>query len=131
MVTSLLTEGGRQGTRVTGATGFSMETGEFYVFNAKSVIITSGYACTMWTYSTEITGNSYRWDPNDIGDGLYHGVERRRSGIRHAQGRTHKGLAPIRLAALRRGQPRRPGSRAPSWTTTAKRSLGKTRTAID
>ena len=70
MVTSLLTEGGRQGARVVGATGFSMETGEFYVFNAKSVIITSGYACTMWTYSTEITGNSYRWDPNDIGDGL-------------------------------------------------------------
>lgn len=70
MITNLLTEGGRQGTRIVGATGFSMETGEFYVFNAKSVIITSGYACTMWTYSTEITGNSYRWDPNDIGDGL-------------------------------------------------------------
>jgi hypothetical protein len=70
MITSLLTEDGRRGARVVGATGVSMETGEFYMFNAKSVIITSGYACTMWTYSTEITGNSYRWDPNDIGDGL-------------------------------------------------------------
>ncbi|MCD8127276.1 MAG: FAD-binding protein [Clostridiales bacterium] len=70
MVTSLLTEGGKQGARVIGATGLSMETGEFYVFSAKSTILSSGYACTIWTYSTEITGNSYRWDPNDIGDGL-------------------------------------------------------------
>ncbi len=70
MVTSLLTEGGKCGARVIGATGLSMETGEFYVFSAKSTIISSGYACTIWTYSTEITGNSYRWDPNDIGDGL-------------------------------------------------------------
>jgi len=41
MVTSLLTEGGRQGSRVVGATGFSMTTSEFYVFNAKSVILTT------------------------------------------------------------------------------------------
>lgn len=70
MVTNLLTEGGKQGAKVVGATGFSMETGEFYVFHCKSVILTCGYACTIWTYSTEITGNSYRWDPNDIGEGL-------------------------------------------------------------
>lgn len=70
MVTSLLTRGGKQGEPVIGATGFSMETGEFYVFHAKSVIIASGYACTIWTYNLDITGNSYRWDPNDIGEGL-------------------------------------------------------------
>jgi succinate dehydrogenase/fumarate reductase flavoprotein subunit len=70
MITSLLTEGGKQGAPVVGATGFSMETGEFYVFHAKSVIISSGYACTIWTYNLDITGNSYRWDPNDIGEGL-------------------------------------------------------------
>ncbi len=70
MVSALLTEGGKVGARVIGAMGFSMETGEFYVFRAKSVIIASGYACTVWTYSTELTGNSYRWDPNEIGDGL-------------------------------------------------------------
>lgn len=70
MVTSLLTENGKVGARVIGATGLSMETGEFYVFHAKSTILSSGYACTIWTYSTELTGNSYRWDPNDIGDGL-------------------------------------------------------------
>lgn len=70
MVTSLLTEGGKQGTRVVGATGFSMEGGEFYVFHAKTVIISTGYACSMWIYNMEITGNSYRWDPNEIGEGL-------------------------------------------------------------
>ncbi|MDR1589742.1 MAG: FAD-binding protein, partial [Oscillospiraceae bacterium] len=32
MMTSLLTEGGKPGARVVGATGFSEETGEFYVF---------------------------------------------------------------------------------------------------
>lgn len=70
MVTSLLTESGKQGTRVVGATGFSMETGEFFVFSAKSVIISTGYVCSIWTFSTEITGGSYRWDPNEIGEGL-------------------------------------------------------------
>ena len=70
MMTCLTTEGGRQSARVTGAMDFSMETGEFYVFSAKSVIISTGYVCSMWIYSMEITGNSYRWDPNDIGEGL-------------------------------------------------------------
>lgn len=70
MITSLLTEGGKQGAKAVGATGFSMETGEFYVFHAKSVILASGYACTIWTYNMEITGNSWRWDPNEIGEGL-------------------------------------------------------------
>lgn len=33
MVTSLLTEKGQQGKRVVGATGVSVRTGEFYVYN--------------------------------------------------------------------------------------------------
>ena len=70
MITNLLTEGGKQSSRVVGATGFSMETGEFYVFKTRSVIIASGYACSMWIYNLDITGNSYRWDPNEIGEGL-------------------------------------------------------------
>ena len=70
MITSLLTENGKQGSRVVGAVGFSMESGEFYVFKAKSVIISTGYACSMWIFSTEITGNSFRWDPNEVGEGL-------------------------------------------------------------
>ena len=70
MITSLFTEGGKQGARIAGAAGFSLETGEFYVFHAKSVLLASGYACTIWTYNMEITGNSWRWDPNEVGDGL-------------------------------------------------------------
>ena len=70
MMTGLLTEGGRQGAGVCGAMGFSTETGEFYVIRAKAVILASGYVCGNWIFSTEITGNSYRWDPNDIGEGL-------------------------------------------------------------
>lgn len=70
MITSLLTENGIQGARVVGAVGFSMESGEFYIFKAKSVILSTGYACSMWIFSTEITGNSFRWDPNEVGEGL-------------------------------------------------------------
>jgi succinate dehydrogenase/fumarate reductase flavoprotein subunit len=70
MITRLLTEGGKQGARIVGATGFSLTTGEFYVFHSKSVIISAGYACSMWIMNMEITGNSYRWDPNEVGEGL-------------------------------------------------------------
>ena len=70
MVTCLLTEGGKQGGRVVGATGFNLETGEFYVFSAKSVVITTGFICSVWIYSTELTGHSYRWDPNEVGEGF-------------------------------------------------------------
>jgi len=38
MVTSLLTEGGVQGTKVVGATGFNNRTGEFMVFKSKAAI---------------------------------------------------------------------------------------------
>ncbi|MGM9606108.1 MAG: FAD-binding protein [Oscillospiraceae bacterium] len=70
MITRLLTEGGKQREKIVGATGFSLETGEFYIFHCKSAIISTGYACSMWIYNMEITGNSYRWDPNEIGEGL-------------------------------------------------------------
>jgi len=39
MVTSLLTEGGKQGTRVVGATGLNTRTGEFYVFKSKASLL--------------------------------------------------------------------------------------------
>lgn len=70
MITSLLTENGKQGSRIAGATGFSMETGEFYVFQAKCVIIASGYVFGCWTFSTELTGGGWGQDPNETGDGL-------------------------------------------------------------
>ncbi len=70
MMTALLTEGGKQGAPVVGAMGVSSETGELFVFHCKTVIISTGYACSMWTMNMELTGNSYRWDPNEIGEGL-------------------------------------------------------------
>lgn len=70
MITTLLTEGGKQGARIAGAVGFSMETGEFYIFKAKCVIIASGYVFGCWTFSTELTGGGWGQDPNETGDGL-------------------------------------------------------------
>lgn len=70
MVTMLLTENGVQGGRVIGAVGFSLETGEFYVFSAKSVILSTGYMSGNWIFSTEIAGNGHMCDPNDTGDGF-------------------------------------------------------------
>lgn len=70
MIVSLLTENGKVGARVIGAVGFSLETGEMYVFQAKSVIIATGYILGCWTFNTELAGNGFREDPNDSGDGL-------------------------------------------------------------
>ena len=70
MVNRLYTEGNKQGAPVTGASGFSLESGEMLVFHAPAVLLCCGYSCTIWTYNMEITGNSWRWDPNEVGEGL-------------------------------------------------------------
>jgi len=70
MITRLLTEGGRQGSRVVGATGINVRTGEFYVFKAKATILTTGQPLRIWVFSTELTGlYSEHDDPNNAGDG--------------------------------------------------------------
>ena len=51
MATSLLTEGGKQGGRVVGATGVGVRTGEFYIFKAKATILTTGVTAGMWIFS--------------------------------------------------------------------------------
>ena len=70
MVTSLLTEDGKQGSRVVGATGLHTRTGEFYVFEAKATVLTTAEALRLWSYSTELQGlaNDHN-DPNNAGDG--------------------------------------------------------------
>ncbi len=70
MINRLYTEGNQQGSPVTGASGISLETGEMFVFHAPAVILSCGYSCTIWTNSLEMTGNSWRWDPNEVGEGL-------------------------------------------------------------
>ena len=54
-VTSLLTEGGRQGAPVCGATGINDRTGMFYVFKAKSVVISAGRTARLWSFAPELT----------------------------------------------------------------------------
>jgi succinate dehydrogenase/fumarate reductase flavoprotein subunit len=70
MVTRLLTEGGRQGTRVIGALGVSMRTGEFYVFKAKAAILSMSVYSGQWIFNTESIGFGSNFnDPNNSGDG--------------------------------------------------------------
>lgn len=72
MATSLLTEGGKQGTRVIGATGFNVRTGEFYVFRAKATILCLGnMGGRGWVFSAELQGLGDRNGPGlRSGDGL-------------------------------------------------------------
>ena len=70
MATSLLTEGGKPGERVIGATGFNVRTGEFYIFKAKAVVLSTADASRLWVFSTELKGSdSSHMDPNNSGDG--------------------------------------------------------------
>ncbi|MBI4296302.1 MAG: FAD-binding protein [Chloroflexi bacterium] len=68
--TSLLTEGGKPGARVIGATGVNVRTGEFDIFKAKATVLTAAHFSGIWVFSTELAGSSAdRDDPNSSGDG--------------------------------------------------------------
>lgn len=70
MATSLLTEGGKQGARVVGATGVNVRTGEFYVFKSEATILCTAMPLRLWVFSTELEGSaSVHDDPNCAGDG--------------------------------------------------------------
>jgi len=70
MTTSLLTEGGKPGARVIGATGFNVRTGEFYIFKAKAVVLSTADASRLWVFSSELKGAAAsHMDPNNSGDG--------------------------------------------------------------
>jgi succinate dehydrogenase/fumarate reductase flavoprotein subunit len=66
--TSLLTEGGKVGTRVVGATGVNNRTGEFYLFRTKAAIDGMSRHQGNWMFSTELTALPY-FRPNIVGDG--------------------------------------------------------------
>ena len=71
MITRLLTENGKAGAPIVGATGVSSVTGEFYVFNAKSVVMScGGTSAETWSFNTEMFASGYRMDPNCSGDGV-------------------------------------------------------------
>ena len=69
MVTSLLTEGGKQGARVIGATGVNVRTGEFYIFKAKATVLSAAAPGGLWVFSTELTGATIFMEPNNTGEG--------------------------------------------------------------
>lgn len=54
--TSLLSEGGRQGSRIIGATGVSVRTGEFFIFRSKATVLCSGGESRLWYFSSEQSG---------------------------------------------------------------------------
>ena len=70
MATSLLTEGGKPGSRVIGATGVNVRTGQFYIFKAKATVLCTAQPLRIWVFSTELAGShTAHDDPNLAGDG--------------------------------------------------------------
>jgi succinate dehydrogenase/fumarate reductase flavoprotein subunit len=69
MPTCLLTAGGKQGTRVVGATAIDTHTGEFYVFRSKATIIATGGAGRLFVFAPEMTAAGSMSDMNSAGVG--------------------------------------------------------------
>jgi succinate dehydrogenase/fumarate reductase flavoprotein subunit len=69
MVTSLLTESGRQGNRCVGATGTDTRTGKFYIFRGKATIICMSRPARIWMFSSDHTGLCEFRPTQCIGDG--------------------------------------------------------------
>ncbi len=61
MVTSLLTDGGVQGARVVGATGFNNRSGEFMLFKSKAAVLAAAGDWSLFLLNTELAGyNTFR-----------------------------------------------------------------------
>lgn len=58
MVTGLLTENGKRGSRVSGAVGFNTRTGKFIIFKARAVILCTSRPSRLWLFSPEAPGIS-------------------------------------------------------------------------
>ncbi|MBW1804023.1 MAG: FAD-binding protein, partial [Deltaproteobacteria bacterium] len=71
MSTSLLTEGGKPGGRVIGATGVDTHTGGFYTFPAKATVLCASSPGRLWIFSTEYIGfsGSQFFPATNSGDG--------------------------------------------------------------
>jgi succinate dehydrogenase/fumarate reductase flavoprotein subunit len=64
MVTGLLTEGGEPGSRVIGALGVSVHTGEFYIFRSKATIVATAKPTGLWVFNTELRAAGALQEPN-------------------------------------------------------------------
>ena len=69
-MTSLLTENGKQGGRVIGATGVHRRTGEFYIFKANAVVMSVARPHDIWIFDTELKGSGNMNEPNNTSEGL-------------------------------------------------------------
>ncbi|MBS1232303.1 MAG: FAD-dependent oxidoreductase, partial [Bacteroidetes bacterium] len=69
MVTSLLTESGKQGNRIIGATGLHSRTGKFYIFRSKAIIMCLSRPARIWLFSASLPGLCEFRPPQCIGDG--------------------------------------------------------------
>jgi len=69
MATSLLSEDGRQGARIIGATAVNGRTGEFMVFRAGATVLAMSRPTRIWLFSTGMPGLSEFRPPQCTGDG--------------------------------------------------------------
>ncbi len=69
MVTSLLTEGGKQGARCIGATGIHSRTGKFFIFQSRSTVMCMSRPARIWLFSSTHTGLCEFRPTQCIGDG--------------------------------------------------------------
>ncbi len=69
MATGLLTEGGKVGAKVVGATGLNVRTGEFLILKAKAVIVCMSRHQRNWCFSTELRAISNFRPTQIVGDG--------------------------------------------------------------
>jgi hypothetical protein len=68
-VTSLLTEGGRQGAAVVGATAVHTRSGAFVAVRAKATVLATNRPQRIWTFSSELRGISTFRPPSCAGTG--------------------------------------------------------------
>lgn len=67
--TSLLTESGRHGARICGATGVDCHTGAFVVVRAKAVVLATNRPQRLFTFSSEHRGITAFRGPSNVGNG--------------------------------------------------------------
>jgi len=69
MITSLLTEEGKQGGSCIGATGINTRTGKFYIFRGKASIMCMSRPARIWLFSAALPGLCEFRPTQCIGDG--------------------------------------------------------------
>jgi len=106
VVTNLLT----QGNRVTGAVGFSLRNGKFYVVHAKAILIATGGAAGLYRPNNTGDASHKTWySPYNTGAGYAMGIragaEMTSYEMRYVAIRTKDAIAPTGTIALGAGAP--------------------------